>query len=98
MVRVPIPQSNLNHILNTFFHLLLRRRRVYGLYIPNRVCVLLDTAITAEKSHAAHANNRLGNPFAVILVRLIHQRMRFDVAVEVIADEIIISVVDDGVL
>lgn len=33
----------------------------------------------------------------MVLVRLVHQRMRFDITVEVIADEIVIAVVDDGV-
>ena len=33
----------------------------------------------------------------MVLVRLIYQRMRFDITVEVITDEIVISVVDDGV-
>lgn len=84
--------------MDPILHLFLfRRRRVDWLYVPNRVGVLLDTAITAKKSHPAHAHNRLGHPFAVVLVRLVHQRMRFDIAIEVITDQIVISVVDDGV-
>lgn len=76
---------------------ILRRLRVHWLYVPDHVRILLDTAITAEKSHAAHADNRLGDPLIVVLVRLIHQRMGFDVAIEVVTDEIVIPVVDDGV-
>lgn len=33
----------------------------------------------------------------MVLVRLVHQRVRFDITVEVVTDEIVVSVVGDGV-
>ena len=76
---------------------LLRRRRVYRLYVPNRVRILLNAAVAAEKPHPAHADYALGDPLIMILIRLIHQRVRLDVAVEVVTDEVVIPLVDDGV-
>lgn len=67
------------------------------LHIPNRIGVFLDAAIAAEEAHAADAGDALGDPFVLVLVCLVHQRVGFDVAVEVVRDEIVISLVNDGV-
>lgn len=76
---------------------LLRRLRVYRLHVPNRVRILLDAAVAAEKSHPAHADDALGDPLVMILIRFIYQRVRLDVAVEVVTDQVVIPLVDDGV-
>lgn len=62
-------------------HSILLRHR---LNIPNRVRILLDTSIAAEKSHPAHARNTFANPLILIPIRLIHERMRRDVRVEIV--------------
>lgn len=57
----------------------------------------MDAPVAAEEAHATHAGNAFADPLVLILVRLIHQRVRLDVAVEVIAHEVVIAVVDNGV-
>lgn len=68
-----------------------------GLNVPDHIRILLNAPIATEEAHPAHAGDALANPLILILVGLIHKRMRLDVAVEVIADEIEIAVIDDGV-
>ncbi len=70
--------------------------RFQRLHIPNHIRILLNTPITTEKTHTRHARNALANPL-LILVRLIDHLLRFAVARKVIADKVIIAVVDDGV-
>lgn len=56
----------------------------HRLNIPDRIRILLDTSIAAEKSHPAHARDTFGNPLILILVRLIHERMGRDIRVEIV--------------
>lgn len=56
----------------------------HRLNIPNRIRILLDTSIAAEKSHPAHARDTFGNPLILILVRLIHEGMGRDIRVEIV--------------
>lgn len=74
-------------------HSILLRHR---LNIPNRIRILLDTSIAAEKSHPAHARDTFADPLVLILVRLVHERMRRDIRVEIVRDKIIVAMVDDG--
>ncbi len=76
---------------------LIRRRRVHRLDVPNHIGVLLDASIAAEKPHPAHADDALADPLVVVLVRFVHQGVSLDVTVEIVADEVVISLVDDGI-
>lgn len=71
--------------------------RHHRLHIPNHLRILLNTAITTEEPHPRHANNTLTNPLLLIPIRLIHQLLRLDIGIEIIADEIIIAVVGDTI-
>jgi hypothetical protein len=77
--------------------ILLRRRYIYRLHVPDRVRILLDAAIAAEEPHTAHADDALANPLIMIFIRLIHQRVRLDVAIKIVTHEIIISLLSDRV-
>ena len=77
--------------------LLRRRGGRQRLHVPDHVRILLNAAITGEKPHAAHARDALADPLLLILVRLIDEVLRLDIAVEVVADEVVIAVVDDAV-
>lgn len=85
------------------FHLiLLRLLRLLALHldrlnIPDHLGVLVDTPITREESHPRYTRNRFGQPLLLILVRLIDQLLRIEVALEVIRDEVVIAVIDNGV-
>lgn len=56
----------------------------------------MDTSIAAEKPHPTHASDTFADPLILILVRLIHERMRRDVRVEIVRDKIIVPMVGDG--
>lgn len=73
---------------------LLRRQR---LHIPDHVRILLDAAIAAEEAHPRYTRDALANPLLLVFIRLIHQFLRLDIAVEIIADEIVVAVVGDAV-
>ena len=66
-----------------------RRRLTVGIF--------LDAAIAAEEAHARHARDRLLDPLVLVLERLIDERLRLDVAVEVVADQVVIAMVGDTV-
>lgn len=57
----------------------------------------MDTTIATEKSHAAHTGDALGNPLVLVLIRLVDKRMRLDITVEVVGNEIIVAVFGNGV-
>lgn len=44
----------------------------------------LGIPVTAEESHSSNRRNRLGQPFLLVLVRLVDQLLRIDVALKVI--------------
>ena len=71
--------------------------RLYRLHVPDTLRVLVDAPITREKAHTRHARDALANPLVLVLVRLVHQILGLDVAVEVVADEVIVAVVGHGV-
>ncbi len=71
----------------------LRRQR---LNIPDRLCVLLYTPVAAEEAHAGYARDRLGEPLLLVLVCLVDQGLCLDVTVKVIADEVIVTMFEDG--
>ena len=78
---------------HTHLHLLRHQR----LHIPDHIRILLNAAITTEKAHAGHTLNTLADPLLLIFIRLIHQFLRLDIAAEIVADEVIVAVIDDAV-
>ena len=65
--------------------------------IPDRLGILIDTAIAREEAHAGDAGNALREPFLLVAVRLINQLLRLDVRGEVIGDKVVVAVLDDAV-
>jgi len=84
-LQLPLPKS-------TIIALVHRQR----LHIPDHLRILINTTITAKEPHPRHTQNRLRDPLILVLVRLIHKRLGLDVAVEVIRDEVIVTMVFDG--
>lgn len=66
-----------------------------GLNVPDLISVLVDAAVAAEESHPGNARDGLGDPFFLVLVRCIHQRVGLVVAVEVVRYEVVVTVVTD---
>lgn len=69
---------------------------VQRLNIPDLLSVLIDTTITAEKSHARHGRDTLGDPLILIAVGLVDELVCLNVAVEVVRHEIVVSMVPDS--
>jgi len=81
---------------------LLHMRKQQGLlfehtHIPNHLGVLINTPVRAEEAHAGDAGDGLGEPGLLVLVGLVDEPVRVDVALEVVRDEVVVAVVDDGV-
>lgn len=74
-------------------HHLLTLLRHQRLNIPDHLRILIDTAITTEEPHACHTQNRLRHPLILVLVRLVHQRLRLNITVEVIRNEVVVAMV-----
>lgn len=68
-----------------------------GLHVPDHVRVLLYAPVAAEEAHAADARDALAHPLILVLVGFVYQRVGLDVAVEIVADEVVVAVVDDGI-
>lgn len=67
------------------------------LNVPDHIGVFLNASVAAEESHPADAGNAFADPFILVLVCLIDECVCFDVAVEIVADEIIVAMIDNGV-
>lgn len=64
--------------------------------IPDTISVLISDAIHREESHARDRENGLGQPLILIQEGLVDHRVRGDVGVEVIRDEVVVAVLIDG--
>ena len=89
-----IVRGSLSGTVRTLARLLLRRQ---GLNIPDHIRILLDAPIAREETHAAHAADTLADPLVLILVRLVYQCLRLDVACKVIAHKVVIPIESDGI-
>lgn len=89
-----ILRYNLLSTISVVGRLLLRHQ---GLDIPDHIGILLDAPITREETHAAHTADALADPFVLILVCLVYQRLCLDVARKVVAYKVIIAIVGNGV-
>ena len=65
--------------------------------IPNLLSIFLDAAIATEESHPRDRRDALLQPGILILVRLIHELVRLDIAIEIIGNEIVIAMLGDAV-
>lgn len=65
--------------------------------IPDHIRVLLNASVTAKETHPADTGNALADPFVLVLVRLVDQSVCLDVAVEVIADQVVVPMIHDGI-
>lgn len=73
-----------------------RRLRLERLNVPDTLRVFVNAAVGAEETHAGDALDRLADPLLLVLVSLVNERVRLDVAVEVVRDEVVVAVVADG--
>jgi hypothetical protein len=71
------------------------RLLLYRLYIPDALRILVNAAVGAEEAHPGDAGDGLGDPLLLVLVRLVDQRVRLDVAVEVVRHQVVVAVVAD---
>jgi len=72
------------------------RLRLLGalrLHVPDALRILVDASVAAEEAHARHAGDALADPLVLVLVRLVHQRLRLHVAVEVVRYQVVVAVV-----
>ena len=72
----------------------IRRQR---LHIPDPLRILLNTAITTKEPHPTDALDRLPRPLLLIFICLIDQILRLHIAIEIIANKIIVAVVSDAI-
>lgn len=63
--------------------------------IPDTISVLISNAIHREESHTRDRGNRLGQPLLLILEGLVDHLVRGDVGVEIVRDEVVITVLFD---
>ena len=70
---------------------------VQRLYIPDTLRILIDTPIRAKEAHSRNRRNRLRSPFLRVLEALVNELLRLDVACEVVANEVVVAVLDDAV-
>lgn len=65
--------------------------------IPDAFCILLDTPVAREETHASHTGDALLDPRILVFESFVDQLVRLEVAVEIVGDKVIIAMVDDGV-
>jgi hypothetical protein len=65
--------------------------------IPNLLRIFLNAAIRAKETHPSDSGNRLRKPLVLVLVRLVDEFLGVDVALEVVGDQVIVSVIRDAV-
>jgi hypothetical protein len=69
---------------------LLRRQ---GLYVPDALCVLVHASVAGEESHASYRGDRLRCPLILVLVCFVYKRLRLDIAMEVVRNEVVVSMI-----
>ena len=67
------------------------------LNIPDTFRIFLNTPVATEEAHAAHTGNALREPFVLIFICLIHEPVGLNVAIEIVTDKVIVTMVDNGV-
>lgn len=67
------------------------------LNVPNAIRILDDASITRKEAHPTDAGDALADPLILILVGLVDERMRSDVAAEIIADQVVVPMISDRV-
>ena len=90
-----LPTSDFNSSCHNLCTILFRR--VHWLYVPNALGVLVNAPIGAEEAHARDADDGLGQPSLLVLVGLVDELVSVNVRLEVVRDEVVVALVDDGV-
>ena len=66
------------------------------LHVPYAISIFHDTPITTEEAHSADTGDTLAYPCILILVCLVDECMRLDIAIEVITDKVVIAMIGDS--
>mmetsp|Transcript_36390 Transcript_36390/g.74689 ORF Transcript_36390/g.74689 Transcript_36390/m.74689 type:complete len:855 (+) Transcript_36390:63-2627(+) len=69
----------------------------HSLAVPDPVCVLLDGAVGGEEPHTSDRHQALLGPLLLVLVRLVHSVMAFQVGGEISGKEVAILAVLNGI-
>lgn len=67
------------------------------LHVPDHLGILINTSITGEKSHSCDRSDGLGQPLLLVLVRLIDELLSINIALEVVGDQVVVSMLDNGI-
>lgn len=92
---MPIIKSKEERLRTAYQTTICSVRNIQRLDIPDAISVLVSNAIHREESHAGDRGNRLGQPLLLILEGLVDHPVRGDVGVEIVRDEVVITVLFD---
>jgi hypothetical protein len=70
---------------------------IQWLNVPNHLGVLINASVAGEETHPGHACDALCDPLLLVPVRLIDELVGLAVAVEVIRDQVVVSVLDNAI-
>ena len=65
--------------------------------VPNAFGILIDATITAKESHPGNGRDTLLDPTVLILECFVDQLVGFEIGVEIVGNEVVVSVVFNGV-
>ena len=65
------------------------------LYVPDTVRIFHDASVTREETHSRDTGDTLADPFVLVFICLVDKSLSFDVAIEIVADKVVIAVVGD---
>ena len=65
--------------------------------IPDRLRILDDASIRREEAHSGNSRDTLRDPLVLVLKCLVDQSLSLDIAVEVIANKVVVPMVRDRV-
>ncbi len=69
--------------------------QVQRLNVPDTLCILIDTSVTSKETHTRNTNNSLASPLILVFVGLINECLSLNIAVEVVRDEVVVTVIFD---
>lgn len=65
--------------------------------VPDALGVFVDASVRGEETHAGHARDALGDPLVLVAVGGVDEILGLQVRVEIVRDQIVITVIDDAV-
>jgi hypothetical protein len=66
------------------------------LHIPNLLSILTNAAIAREESHSGDRSDCLAGPLILVFKGFVHEGVSGNVGMEIIADEVIVAMINDG--